>query len=120
MSCYGRWNAQDDILWLEGRALMLGILQKCRALHVRGKLQLILCDDITLTLALAMVGHHPHVSTPHVVNNVPSASSLISPSLSVGSRHSGISPDRGSRVYGPPPRDFCRDARDVGGEVRFL
>ena len=66
------------------------------------------------------VAHHPHVSTPHVKNFVPSASSLIPPSLSVGSHQSGTPQTAGSRVYGPPPRDFFCDARKVGAETAPL
>ena len=65
---------------------MLGVRHK-RAQHARGKLQLTLCDNLALTLALAK--GHPHASTSHVVNCVKSAFSLISPSLSAGSHQSG-------------------------------
>ena len=36
---FGRWRTQDDILRLEGRALMLGSRHKGRAQHARGKLR---------------------------------------------------------------------------------
>ena len=101
-SLFGRWNTLDDILQPEGRALMLGIRHKCRAQHARRKLQLTLCDNLALTLASQKAAHYPHVSTPHVVNCVPSASSLISTSLSVGSHQSGTPRICGSRLYGPP------------------
>ena len=54
---FGRWNAQDDTLRLEGWALMLGP-----------------CSDVG---ARKKVAHHPQASTPHVVNYVLSASSKI-------------------------------------------
>ena len=89
----GRWSAQsaqsaqNDIIWLEGRALMLRYRHKCRAQHARAKFRLALCDDLALTLALASQ-HHLSLIT---------ASSMIFPSLSVGS-HKGGTPLTVGRV----------------------
>ena len=59
---------------------------------------------------LQKVAHHPHASAPHVVNCVPSASSMIRLSLSVRAHQSGIPQTAGSRMYGSPPRDFVTPA----------
>ena len=48
-----RWGTQDDTLWLERRSLMLGVRHHCRAQRARGKLQLKLCDNLALAVAVA-------------------------------------------------------------------
>ena len=49
---FGRWSRDENILRLEGRALLIGLRRRLRALRSRGSLMLFLCDNLSLTLAL--------------------------------------------------------------------
>jgi len=49
---FGRWTREEDILRLEGRALLIGLRRRLRALRSRGSLMLFLCDNLSLTFAI--------------------------------------------------------------------
>ena len=82
-----------------------------------GKLQLTLCDNLALTLALAE-GRSSSARLNTTCCELCAVSIFNDISVVVSWLPSEWnSSDRGSRVYGPPPRDFFCDARKVCAEA---
>ncbi|CAK0875165.1 unnamed protein product, partial [Prorocentrum cordatum] len=114
LKVFGRWQRPEDIMRLEGRALITGVRHRLRRAGASGHVILSLCGNLSLTLALEK-GRSSH----YVLNQIcrESAALRILTGSSVAARRFSSeldSADKGGRAIGGPPSSHGGDCRHAG------
>ncbi|CAK0837915.1 unnamed protein product, partial [Prorocentrum cordatum] len=110
----GRWRRPEDIMRLEGRALITGVRHRLRRAGALGHIILSLCDNLSLTLALDK-GRSSHSVLNQTCRELAALSILTGSSVAVRWFPSELnSADKGSRAIGRSLSSHEGDCRHAG------